>query len=402
MRSFYHKALLVVITIAFSLPTLVFAGTLSIYPASGSFEQNKTFTVKVSISSPDQAINAASGVLTFPVDKLRAISISKAESIMTLWVQEPSFSNSNGTVSFEGVVPNPGYTGTNATVINITFKVIGQGTAPIKFNSGSILANDGEGTNISRALNGASYNLIVSDVEPVPVKKEEKVPEKVIENVVVPVVIESVKAPTIIDFPKKIQEGSPIKVSGTTYPDAVITLSLKDSRGQIFSQITHSNDIGDFSTVWSNKINRGDYELTGIVVTRDGVKSLPSEALQISIIATPTTNLKFSIIDYASLITTIIICLSFIAFFLLYLFKGFAKFKKKIWRDTLEIENSLHTEFDDLKDAVKKELLVFDKVKSIRELTKEESRFVDKINKHIARIEKNVNRKLDTVKKDVK
>ncbi len=119
----------------------------------------ETFSVRIMVSSPRQAINAISGVLSYPSDKLQVTSVSKIGSVLSLWVQEPSFSNSKGTVTFEGVVPNPGFSESNGRVLAVNFKVVGTGTADVKLSSGSILANDGYGTNVLKTLGSASFTL---------------------------------------------------------------------------------------------------------------------------------------------------------------------------------------------------------------------------------------------------
>lgn len=402
MRSLYSKALFIILTFLFGFPFFASAATLSVFPGTGSFEEGKTFSVRVTASSPEEAINAASGALEFPTDKLRVVSISKANSFLTLWVQEPAFSNSQGTVSYEGVVPNPGFTGVNGSILAVTFKVVGKGDALVKFTSGALLANDGQGTNIARDLNGASYTLIAAKkVEPVVTPKAtEEVPAATVVDQPVSVV-ESINAPIINDYPKKLEEGTPFKIRGTTYADASVTLSLRDSRGQIFTQIVQSNQVGDFALLWPNKVDRGDYELTGIV-TYKGVKSLPSEMVRITIVPTSATNLKFALVDYTSLILVIILCLGLIGALALFFFRGFIHFKKKIWRDASDAEKSVHFEFIELKNAVRKELLVLQSVQTRRELTREESIVLEKINRHIARIEKNIDRKVGEVKKDLK
>ena len=87
------------------------AASLFLSPASGSYLVGQTFNAAVLVSSPDQAMNAASSRISFPADKLEIISLAKSGSIFSLWVQEPSFSNSAGTVNFEGIVLNPGFIG---------------------------------------------------------------------------------------------------------------------------------------------------------------------------------------------------------------------------------------------------------------------------------------------------
>ncbi|GAI09678.1 unnamed protein product, partial [marine sediment metagenome] len=113
----------------------------------------------VYVSSADQAMNAASGVVSFPQDKLEVSSLSKSGSIFALWVQEPSFSNSAGTINFEGIVLNPGFTGTAGKIITTNFRVKAAGLANINFSSGSVLANDGKGTNILTSLGSAQFSL---------------------------------------------------------------------------------------------------------------------------------------------------------------------------------------------------------------------------------------------------
>lgn len=135
------------------------AATFSISPGSGDFNIGKTISVNIYVSSADKAVNAFSGAISFPEDKLEVTSISTTNSIASFWVQQPSFSNSNGTVNFEGVKFNPGFTGSSGKIITINFKVKSAGSAIIIFSSASILANDGKGTNILTGSGSAKFNL---------------------------------------------------------------------------------------------------------------------------------------------------------------------------------------------------------------------------------------------------
>ncbi len=141
------------------LPVAASAATLSFSASSGEYAVGKTLSVSVYVSSADQAMNAASGVISFPSDKLEVISLSKTGSIFTLWVQEPSFSNSAGTINFEGIVLNPGFTGSSGKAITITFRTKAAGNASLTFSSGSALANDGKGTNILTGMGNANFSI---------------------------------------------------------------------------------------------------------------------------------------------------------------------------------------------------------------------------------------------------
>ena len=69
------------------------SAVLYLSPSSGSFNIGKTFSVSVYVSSTEQNMNAVSGVISFPNDKLEATAISKSVSFISLWVQEPSLSS---------------------------------------------------------------------------------------------------------------------------------------------------------------------------------------------------------------------------------------------------------------------------------------------------------------------
>ncbi len=142
-------------------PSFAHAASLYLSPASGTYNKGASFSVGVYISTPvGSEANAVSGTLSFPTDKLEVSSVSTSGSIMSLWVQEPSFSNSAGTVSFEGVILNPGFAGNSGKVVTVSFKAKSvDATAATAFSSGSILANDGLGTNILTSFGSGSYKI---------------------------------------------------------------------------------------------------------------------------------------------------------------------------------------------------------------------------------------------------
>ena len=150
------------IFVFFSVSSVAQAASLYFSPSSNTYFLGRTFNVTVYVSSADAAMNAAQGTVSFPTDKIEVISLSKSGSAMNLWVQEPSFSNRDGIVNFAGVVTNPGFQGGAGKIITITFRANALGKATLSFLSGSILANDGNGTNILSLLGTATINITES------------------------------------------------------------------------------------------------------------------------------------------------------------------------------------------------------------------------------------------------
>ncbi|MEK7570082.1 MAG: cohesin domain-containing protein [Patescibacteria group bacterium] len=151
-------SILVLLASAFLLAKPADAATLSLSAATTSLTVGKTTTVSIVVRSTDQAINASQGKLNFPTDKLQVTGVSKG-SLFSYWTTEPSYSNSNGTVSFGGGLPNPGYKGSGRSVLTVTFKAKAAGKATITYASGAVLANDGLGTNILTGYGSTTLSI---------------------------------------------------------------------------------------------------------------------------------------------------------------------------------------------------------------------------------------------------
>ncbi len=134
------------------------AATLSVSPGTGVYTSNSNFTVRVVVNTSGKPINAAEGTLNFNPSELSVVSVNRSGSIFNLWVAEPSFSNSGGTVSFSGGLPS-GYTGSSGNIMTVTFKAKGSGASKVSFSSASVLANDGAGTNVLTSMNGGTFTI---------------------------------------------------------------------------------------------------------------------------------------------------------------------------------------------------------------------------------------------------
>jgi hypothetical protein len=134
------------------------AATLDLVPAVGTYIVGQTVTARITVSSAE-AVNAVSGTLSFPTEHMSVTSVSRTGSLVNVWVQDPSYSNTAGTVNFEGIILNPGFTGIGGTVMNVTFKMKTAGPASVRFSGGSILANDGKGTNLLSGFGNGSYTI---------------------------------------------------------------------------------------------------------------------------------------------------------------------------------------------------------------------------------------------------
>ncbi len=168
MLRLFFGTLIVSLSILYSNVRDTFAADIIFVPSSGTITSD-SFTVDVYVSGNTQPINGVSAAVSFPTTQLSVASISKAGSIINLWAEEPSYSNTAGTVRFEGVILNPGFSGARGKVGSIRFikKPGSQGQSVIRISSGSVLANDGKATNVTRTLGSGSFTLVQATTAPV-------------------------------------------------------------------------------------------------------------------------------------------------------------------------------------------------------------------------------------------
>ncbi len=131
----------------------VSAATLYLSSDKEVLSIGETFEAVVKIDSEDASINACQVTLQFPKDILEAEKIGKTDSVFNFWLEEPAFSNDNGTVTFIGG-SNFGSSGKSLKILTISFKVKGSGQIKLVFTDGAITASDGSGTNVLSTMLG--------------------------------------------------------------------------------------------------------------------------------------------------------------------------------------------------------------------------------------------------------
>lgn len=157
------KFLFLVICCLWLFPLGIQAATLFLKPQSQTISQGDSFIVEVILDTEDEEVNTVGTNLIFPSDLLEVINLSKGGSILTLWVKEPSFSEENKLIQFQGGVP--GGFGGEGLIGKVFLKAKKLGTAKINFSSDSqVLLHDGRGTPAQLTLLEGNYE-IVKEVE---------------------------------------------------------------------------------------------------------------------------------------------------------------------------------------------------------------------------------------------
>lgn len=156
-----------IITI-FSFGVRVDAAILRISPSQANVTVGNFVNVKATVDTSGKVINNAESILQFPTEFLEVISVDSTSSIFSLWVENPSFSNITGQISFNGGVPNPGFQGNSGNIISIVFRTKKAGTASVLFSNSAVRENDGLGTDILTGTAGSQITIRSLQAPPSP------------------------------------------------------------------------------------------------------------------------------------------------------------------------------------------------------------------------------------------
>jgi hypothetical protein len=315
------------------------AATLFISSSNAGTSVGKTIVVRVVVNSSGQSINAISGGVTFSNDLLTLTNVSKSASIVTLWAQEPSFSNASGTISFQGVILN-GYTGGYGTVLTLTFRAKAQGTATIDLASGSssVLLNDGQGTNVLAGTSGATIAIGKGILPPPQVQQPVPQPNPA-PSAIAPTVPQTL--PVFTEYQDRLLSENFIVAKGTADPNSTFTITLTHVLADGTTTITQTpmtaTSNGTFTYVSDQKVAAGTYRL--VITTADGQATAP-------LTITVTNPLLFVILTWIAIVLSVKIPVLF-ALLIMLLIVGYFwhqnRILKKHLRDALEKVNNLES-----------------------------------------------------------
>ncbi len=166
-------------TINLNANDLVQKASITFSPRTGAFQDGSTFEVPIYIDTQGKSVNTVELHITFDPNRLQVISPAGRNSIITLWVATPSYSNTSGTINLSGVITG-GINTSNGLLTTITFKALAVGDTRVSLSSETqVLANDGMGTRVNTTLGSALYSIstkppegvrVFSDTHPDPDK----------------------------------------------------------------------------------------------------------------------------------------------------------------------------------------------------------------------------------------
>lgn len=173
LRSFFLRTLLLV---AFSVVGAAETHAASLYfdPPEASIYRGDSVTLGLRLDTDEEeCINTVDAIVHYD-PAVRAIDVSRGDSILNIWVEEPKIDEVNHTITFAGGIPG-GYCGRIAgdpsltnVIAEIVFRSPGFAVGAVKSpvaqvwvdESSQVLLHDGFGTRANLRASGASLTLL--------------------------------------------------------------------------------------------------------------------------------------------------------------------------------------------------------------------------------------------------
>lgn len=379
----------------FSVALKADAAKLYIMPSTGVYRVGDLFSVLIDVNTSSEAINAASGQLNFDNSKLEVTNLGYSASIFTLWTQEPIFSNAAGSVVFSGGLPSPGFTGPSGAILRVTFRPKSIGQATVNFVSGSVLANDGKGTNILDSFSGGIFNVLAATKPAeIPAAKIEQKPA-----VETGIAQRQIEAPLITDYSKTIEVGQVITISGLTLPISKVNITFqKGSEEEPVKEETFSKADGRFSHTFSKDTEAGFYRVWARVITNDGRVSAQSDIITIEVIQPLFFRIGTIAFNYASIIVTLLALILFGFLIIIYGWWKVRQWRKRQGIEISEAEDALHEGFDALKAAARHYIRYIAKAKSPEGIKRKEEETEEMLDKGLKDIEQEIGKEIGDIR----
>ncbi len=359
-------------------PMVANAASMSVSPATGSFEVGDRLVLRIVISS-NAPFNAVSGVLSYP--SIFAVdSVSKTGSVLNFWVTEPIVLKNSSTIKFEGVALG-GYMQSSGTVITMNLRAVKAGSGTFSFQSGQVLANDGEGTDITGNLIGATLS-VVEGTTPAPTKPSITTPVEETEEEEIPQPKPTLNAPEIV-FKSKFGDQAILGKSDYPNTQAVVTFMASDGVKVFIVESTDAN--GEFSVLVPSSLKRGPYSVSAVIVKTDKTNSDTSNIIIIKIGSIFSDITK----EVWALIGLLLISILYLIVRIIFHLKKDKYLNRDTKREVREAEKLIHQSFDILRE----DIIDYDNKK----LTPSEHSRMQEIKKDITTAEKVIDSKVKDI-----
>ncbi|MDQ5929205.1 MAG: Cohesin protein [Bacteroidota bacterium] len=388
-------ASLFIIVLCYSIAN---SATLSLSPSTGSYNVGDSISMRVYVNSASESINAVSTALVFSNDTLALSSISKSGSIINYWAVDPKFVNSAGQASLDGVAIS-GFSGQSGTIVTLNFRAIAEGSAYVRFSNASVLANDGQGTDVLTGSNSASFSINKS-------QKIDNIEQGIIGNIIKKPETKIVTNQNTI----KVDEIRSIRnASGRTSFLIIAPRPIKDKTYniQIDAEENFSYIDDGYGIYQTDILSSGNHTIRVSAIDTRGAQMTGIN--EFTILPEGTSPIEFAVKNGLSqefakspdaFTTKILIGLAALIVILIIGFIRIRLAKKALNKNIKEIKKTVSKAFNILEEDEDEENKLIRKLKNRKVLTDDDEASINQFSKDLSEAEKIINERLNELSDD--
>ena len=206
-----------------------------------------------------------------------------------------------------------------------------------------------------------------------------------------------IELPIITEYPQSLLPGDILTLKGTSLPEATVLVYVQRRGEEASGQAVESSQDGRWSYTYDRPIEGDIYKVWVQAVDKRGAQSLPSEKITISAQQPIFLRVGEVIVEHLTVAISLLASLALLALIFLYSWWKIRVFAKRLKKETKEAEEALHRAFDALKEEAEEEIKLLNKVKSKRDLTREEKRIKSNLKDNLAIAEKYIEKEIKDI-----
>jgi hypothetical protein len=206
--------------------------------------------------------------------------------------------------------------------------------------------------------------------------------------------IQPIETPVIKSYAKEVKPSDQFFINGTSLENILVNVYLQDDAGKIITKVVHSDKNGNWFYLNDASLHNGRYFVWVEGENANGLKSVPTQKVSFLVSPPVFATVGSFVINYFTVITSLLFMVILIA--LLVMFVA-GKLRKKLKKETVEVEDVLHQNMAGLKQMVDNEVSRIDQFKRITEVRKEGAKMKQALSDSIDTTEKKILKEIKDV-----
>lgn len=212
-------------------------------------------------------------------------------------------------------------------------------------------------------------------------------------------IITPIDTPVIKNYSQEIKPSDKFFISGTALADAAVNVYLQKIDGKVITKKTTADRNGLWYLVNDTELTNGRYVAWVEAINTNGLRSEPSAKISFLVSPPVFARLGTFVINYFTILVSLLFMIILVIASVMWITHVV---KKRLKKETIEVEEVLHDNMESLKELIDSELLKLSRLQTKTAITKEKTRLKTSLKEKIENTEKKIMKEIKDVEKLLK